>query len=438
MEGIKINKFKEMYKQKLCTAEEAAKLVENGGSCISGIACGQPRMIYDAIARREEKLEGVSFFTTLDVYPSDIWKLDNNYHIQVDSGFIGGQMRKGVHQGIYTYSPVKFSESIKALQSRFPAEKRTVAAVVSPMDKHGYFSLGCSIDYSYTMARDAKNIIVEVNENMPRSHGKCWLHISQISAIVENHVPLPALPDIPVSEKDKLMGKLIAEQVSDGACIQIGVGAVPNAVAIYLEDKNDLGVHTEMITDSVFRLQQRGVITNRKKTYMPDVSLATFALGSKEMYEWMDDNPSVAMYPVDLINEPNIIAQEDNMISVNAALSVDLTGQVCSESFGPLQWSNVGGQLDFVQGAYKSRGGKSFITLYSTAKNDTISRIVSQLEPGSHITTPRTETHYVVTEYGIALIKGQSAKQRALNLISVAHPDHREKLTIEAKKMGLI
>lgn len=428
--------YTEMYARKRCTAEEAVKLVtSNGGSLIAPIAAGHPRKIFDALARRKEELTGVTFFSTLDLYPSDIWKLEDNAHILVDSGFVGGQMRAGLHKGIFTYSPVKFMDAPAEVTARY---NDTAACVVSPMDKHGYFSMGCSVDYTYTAAKKCKKIIVEVNKYMPRTHGKCWMHISEIDALVENDVPLPALPPAPVGEKDKTIGKLIADQVHDGACIQIGIGAVPNAVAMYLEEKNDLGVHTEMLTDSIYQLHKKGIITNKKKNYMSDVSIATFALGSKEMYEWMDDNPAIAMFPVNEVNDPFIIARNDNVIAVNAALSVDLTGQVCAESFGPVQWSNVGGQLDFVQGAYRSRGGKSFITLYSTAKNDTISRITPQLAPGSHITTPRTETHYIVTEYGIALIRGLSARQRALNLIAIAHPDHRDQLTFEARKLGLI
>lgn len=426
-----------MYKQKLCTPEEAVKIIENGDAVIAPIAAGHPRKIMDALAARRSELKGVHFFATLDVYPSDIWKVEDSEHIQIDSGFVGGQMRKGLHAGIYTYSPVKFYDSIRCIYDRYQ-DVAVATCVVSPMDQHGYFSMGCSVDYTYSLAKRARKIIVEVNENMPRTHGKCWLHISEINAIVENHIPLPAIPNIPLGEKDKAIGRLIADQVPDGATIQIGVGAIPNAVAFYLDDKNDLGLHSEMLTDSMFQLQQKGVITNRRKNYKADVSVATFALGSKEMYEWMDDNPALNMLPVNEVNDPFIIAQIDNVISVNGALSVDLTGQVCAESFGPLQWSNVGGQLDFVQGAWRSKGGKSFIALYSTAKQDTVSRIVPQLLAGSHITTPRTETHYVATEYGIALVKGQSAKQRALNLIAIAHPDHREQLRFEAKKLGLI
>jgi len=431
-----MNRYEEMYKQKLKTAEEAVQLIRNGDSVVAPIAVGHPRKIFDALARRKDELQGVSFFSSLDVYPSEIWKIEGYDHIAVDSGFVSGQMRKGVHEGHYTYSPVKLSESALCFETLRPVD--VVTCVVSRMDKHGYFSMGCAVDYTYDCTKLARNIIVEVNENMPRAHGKCWLHISQIDAIVENHVPLPALPDIPLTDKDKMIGKLIAEQIGDGATIQIGVGAIPNAVAYFLEEKNDLGVHTEMLTDSIYQLQKRGVITNRKKTYMQDVSVATFALGSKEMYEWMDDNPAIAMYPVGEVNDPFIIAKVDNIVSINGAISVDLTGQVVAESFGPKQYSSVGGQLDFVQGAWRARNGKSFIALYSTAKGGTISRIVSTLTPGSHITTPRTETHYVVTEYGVALIKGQNARQRALNLINIAHPDHREQLRFEAKKMGLI
>lgn len=428
--------FQEMYKQKLRTAEEAVRLVQSGDHVVSPIAAGHPRQIFNALAGRKDELQGVSFFSTLDVYPSEIWKLDGYDQIAVDSGFVGGQMRKGVHEGAFTYSPIKFADSVLCFGRLRPVD--VVACVVSPMDKHGYFSMGCAVDYTYDCAQLARNIIVEVNSNMPRTHGKCWLHISQIDAIVENHIPLPALPNIPVSDKDKMIGKLIADQVKDGATIQIGVGAIPNAVAYFLEDKNDLGVHTEMLTDSIYQLQKRGVITNKKKNYMRDVSLATFALGSKEMYEWMDDNPAIAMYPVGEVNDPFIIARVDNMVSVNGAISVDLTGQVVAESFGPKQFSNVGGQLDFVQGAWRSRNGKSFLALYSTAKQNTVSRITSLLTPGSHITTPRTETHYVVTEYGTALIKGQNARQRALNLINIAHPDHRDQLRFDAKQLGLI
>ena len=428
--------YQEMYAQKKCSAEEAVKLItSNGGSLIAPIAVGHPRKIFDAMAARKDELTGAGFFSTLDVYPSDIWKLEESDHILVDSGFVGGQMRPGLHKGIFTYSPVKFTDAPREVARRY---NDTAACVVSPMDKHGYFSMGCSVDYTYTAAKNCRSIIVEVNKYMPRTHGKCWLHISEIDALVENDVPLPALPPATFDEKDKTIGKLIADQVPDGACIQIGVGAVPNAVALYLESKNDLGVHSEMFTDLIYRLQKKGNVTNKKKNYRSDVSVSTFAVGSQEMYEWMDDNPALVMLPVNEVNDPYIISQNDNVLSVNAALSVDLTGQVCAESFGPLQWSNVGGQLDFVQGAYRSRGGKSFITLYSTAKNGTVSRITPQLAPGSHITTPRTETHYIVTEYGIALIRGLSARQRALNLIAIAHPDFRDQLRFEAKKLGLI
>ena len=428
--------YKEMYERKKCSAEEAVKLITNNGvSLVAPLAASHPRKIFDAMAARKDELTGVGFFSTLDFYPSAIWKLEDNDHILVDTGFIGGQMRAGVHKGIFTYSPVKFTDAPREVPKRF---YDTAACVVSPMDKHGYFSMGCSVDYTYAAAKSCKSLIVEVNKYMPRTHGKCWLHISEIDALVENDVPLPAMPDIPLSDKDKAIGKLIADQTPDGACIQIGIGAVPNAVALYLEDKNDLGVHTEMLTDSIYQLTKKGNITNRRKNYRCDVSVATFAVGSKEMYGWMDDNPGLVMLPVNEVNDPYIISQNDNVIAVNAALSVDLTGQVCSESFGPVQWSNVGGQLDFVQGAYRSKGGKSFITLYSTAKKETVSRITPQLAPGSHITCPRTETHYVVTEYGIALIRGLSARQRALNLIEVAHPDFRDELRFEARKLGLI
>lgn len=310
--------------------------------------------------------------------------------------------------------------------------------VVSPMDEHGFFSLGTDPDYAFAASRQARDIIVEVNNNMPRTWGDTMIHISEVSAITEFHRPLPEIPQVPVTSEDEIIGRYIAEQVPDGATIQLGIGGIPNAVGYFLEEKKELGVHSEMLTDSMVSLYEKGVITCRKKTYRPNRMVGTFAFGTKRLYDFMNNNPMIEMLSCDEVNNPYIIAKNDNMMSVNSILQIDLTGQCAAESFGYQHYTGTGGQVDFVRGSWMSNGGKSFLTLYSTAKNGSVSRIVSSLTTGTTVTTLRVDVLYVVSEYGIVLLKGQNARERAKRLISIAHPDFRDQLTFEAKKMNLI
>jgi itaconate CoA-transferase len=307
---------------------------------------------------------------------------------------------------------------------------------VSPMDKHGYFSLGTSCDYSSTVAADCDTLIVEVNENMPRVFGENLIHVSRVDSIVENHIPLIELKDRPISENDRIIGTKIAEMVPDGACMQFGIGGIPNAVATFLTNHKALGIHTEMLTSSVVDLYEAGAVTNAKKSIHRHKTVFTLCWGTKKLYDFIDDNPSIESYPSIHINDPAVIEQNDNVISVNSIVEIDLFGQVNSELIGGHEFSGVGGQRDFMSGAFRSKGGKSFLAFYSTAKEGTVSRIVPHLS--GIVTDSRMEPMYVVTEHGMANLKGKTNSQRALALIDMAAPQFREELLRSAKEMGLI
>jgi itaconate CoA-transferase len=305
------------------------------------------------------------------------------------------------------------------------------------MDRHGYFTFGTGNDYSTKVARSAKRLIVEVNKNMPRVQGDgAELHISEVDAIVENHVPLLELPSREALAEDEVISRTIADLVPDGACLQMGVGALPNLVCAALMDRNDLGIHTEALNQGLVDLLCAGVVTNRRKTIDRGKSVYTFAMGQKPMYDFLNDNPAIASAPVDYVNDPRIIAQNDNVVSINATIQIDLTGACNSEHMLGHQYSASGGQLDFVRGAYASKGGKSIIAARSTAGKGKFSRIVPRLD--GPVTTPRIDTHYIVTEFGAVNLKGLSSTERALKLIELAHPEFRHELSEAAKQLHLI
>jgi acyl-CoA hydrolase len=306
------------------------------------------------------------------------------------------------------------------------------------MDEHGYFSLGLAADYTMAAVSKARAVILEVNPGVPFSYGNCHVHISQVAAIVESDLPIPevGLPKIgPVQEA---IGKYVADMIPDGATLQIGYGGIPDAVVMQLTNKRDLGIHTEMLGDGIMTLVEAGVVTNRKKNYLPGKILATFALGSKKLYQFMDHNPGFEMHPSSFTNDPFLAGQNDNLIAINATMQIDLIGQCGSETLGSLPFSGTGGQSDFVRAANRSNGGKAFIVVPSTAKENSISRIVPTLSPGTHVSTSKNDINYVVTEHGVAQLRGKSAKQRAEALIGIAHPDFRSELREAAKKMNLL
>ncbi len=331
--------------------------------------------------------------------------------------------------------PSNFHQASRLLADEIGID--TFVHTVSPIDKHGYFSFGTGNDYSTRIARTAKRVIVEVNHNMPRVQGDgAAIHISEVDAVVENHVPLIELPLRDAGPEDSIISEIIAGLVPDGACLQMGVGALPNLVCAALGERNDLGIHTEALNPGLVELVRKGVVTNRRKTLDRGMSVFTFAMGQKAMYDYLHENPSVFSRPVDYVNDPRIIAQNDNVVSINATLQIDLTGACNSEHMLGHQYSASGGQLDFVRGAYASRNGISVIAARSTAAHGKVSRIVPRLD--GPVITPRINTHYIVTEYGSVNLKGLSSTERALRLIGLAHPDFRDELTDAARKMHLI
>lgn len=431
-------RWRDEYQRKLTSPDEAVTLIPDGSSIVQPLIAGEPPAVLAAIAERARS-GGFTSLTMRALLPFSATKatvLDPDLKdvIRWDSLFVGGADRAAVAEGRAGFTPNFFHQVPRLLSEFIPVD--VCIATVSPMDKHGYMSLGVAVDYTSTAARVAKVLILEVNSHMPRVHGRSFVHISEATAVVENDNPLPELPTPAMRDEDEAIGKAIAEMVPNGATIQLGIGGVPNAVAQYLRDHEDLGIHSEMFTDSMVDLIEDGVANGVRKTLHPRKAIFTFAAGSERMYRFLDDNPYCEAHPVSYTNSPDVIAQNNALISVNAAIEIDLSGQCCAESIGPAQFSGTGGQADFVRGAFNSPDGKSFLALYSTAKGGEVSRIVPMLTPGAVVTTARQDVHYVVSEYGVAMLKGKSVSERAKSLIGLAHPKFRDELTAAAKQLG--
>ena len=431
--------YSELYRSKLTTADELASRVESGWTLGMDAALAQTPAIMSALAERagRDELSGVKVQTLLDVYPYEFYA-DSSLSGKLNgvSWFSSGGARKAVNGGYADFIPSYYRDIPGLIRNFYEYDAFCVS--VSPMDKHGYFSLATTSSYSQAMLSKAKRVFVEVNRFQPRAVCGLQIHVSQVDAIVEHDAPLPELPPVKLDEVSVTIGNLIAEQIPDGACIQLGIGAIPDATGMALKAKHDLGIHTEMFTDSMVELIACGAVNNSKKQIHPGKSVTTFAYGSKRIYDYIDDNPAIEILPVDYVNDPNVICRNDNMISINAALEVDLWGQVCAESVGTKHMSGSGGQIDYVRGACQSRGGKSFIAFSSTAKGGTISKIKPILTPGAVCTTSKNDVDYIVTEYGLAHLRGHSLAERAKQLIAIAHPDFRDELTFEAKKRGIM
>ena len=428
------------YRQKLTTPQKAVEKIKNGSTIVHGLVSAEPPALLAAIAdrAREGDLKDIKIFSLLPLKHAaeTVLAPDLSDCIQAYSWFVGASDRALVKVGLNYFVPNHFHQIPRIIRDFMEID--VTITVVSPMDKAGYFSFGTANDYTSTAAKHCKKLIVEVNENMPRVFGDSLLHISEVDTIVENHVPLLEITLPELKPEDEIIGRYIAEMVPDGATIQLGGGGIPNAITQYLMGHTDLGIHTELFCPGMVDLIEKGVITGRKKTLRPMKNLFTFARGTKRMYEFMDDNPSMESYPVSYINDPTVIAQNNNMISINSVLEVDLLGQCNAEFLAGSQFSGTGGQLDFVRGAFDSRGGKSILALYSTARNGEVSRVVPRFETGTVVTTPRMDTHYLVTEYGVVNLKGKSTRDRALDIISIAHPKFRDDLLREAENMYLI
>lgn len=442
-----INKMKQVYineyNKKLITADEAAKLVKSGDWVEYGFGVNCAYDFDEALSKRKDELWDVNIRCDIGAYPHFTAEADpSGEHFTWNSWHIAAHDKKYIGKNLF-YIPMKFHEN--PMMTRKDCTPDNVAVImVTSMDKHGYFNFGASAVNNWAMMETAEIVILEVNKNMPRclGGGQECVHISQVDYVIEgqNH-PLLVLPAAPPSEKDTKIASYIIERLYDGNCIQLGIGGIPNAVGTMVaqSDLKDLGVHTEMYVDAYYEMVKAGKITGSRKNIDKYKQVYSFAMGSKELYDYIDDNPGLASYSVDYTNNPFVVAQLDDFVSINACIEVDLFGQVCSETVGTRHISGTGGQLDFVEGAYKSKGGQSFVCLPSTieVKGNRSSRIKPILSPGAIVTDPRTATHMLVTEYGIANMKGKSTWQRAEELINIAHPDFRDELIKEAEGMNI-
>ena len=426
-----------LYQQKRMSAADAVSFVKNGDTIVVPTAVGEPPALLTALSDARRDFQGVQVVQILPVRKYGYFDVDTAEHVRHTAYFFSGISRAGGQAGWTDFIPAYFSELPELLTRRLIASD-VVFSIASPMDEHGYFSLSLGADYTMAALQNARSVVLEVNPNVPFANGNCHIHISQIAALTESAEPLleVGLPKIgPVQEA---IGKYVADMIPDGATLQIGYGGIPDAVVMQLTGKHDLGVHTEMIGDGIMTLVEAGVVTNRKKNYLPGKMVGTFALGSKKLYDFMHRNPALEMHPVDFTNDPYLAGQNDNLHAINATLQIDFLGQCGSESLGFLPYSGTGGQTDFVRAANRSKGGKAFIVLPSTAKNDTISRIVPALSPGTHVSTSKNDINYVVTEFGVAQLRGKSAHQRCAALIAIAHPDFRGELRDAARRMKLL
>lgn len=425
--------WKAYYNDHKMTAEEAVTHIKNGDRVVNSHLGGAPIPIVEALVKNYAAYEGLEFSSMLtsDGIPYADEKYKDHFHM--NPWFVGKLSAKALADGYGDFTPSHFSEVPSLLRT---VMKPDVALIqVSPPDEHGYVSLGISTDYAIVAARLARTVIAEVNAQCPRLYGDTLMHVTEIECFVETDREIPAAPTPEITEVERAIGNNCAELIHDGDCLQLGIGAIPDAVLGFLDDKKELGVHSEIIGDGVKHLCELGVCTGSRKELHRGKVVATSLNGSKELFRYANSNPVFELYPVDYTNDVRIISQHSNMVSINSCVEVDLTGQVCSEAVGPRQISGIGGQVDFVRGAKMSKGGRSIIACYSTAKGGTISKIVPALKMGTPVTTSRTDVDYVITEYGIAHLRGKTLRQRARELIAIAHPDFRGELREQYKKI---
>jgi 4-hydroxybutyrate CoA-transferase len=427
----------ESYKNKMVTAEEAAKAINSGDRIFLTGNCSVPRTTLNALVDRAHELENVEICQALTVGSANYVSPEMEGHLRVNSMFVSHNIRDAVHEGRADFTPVLLSEFTLLFKNNFlPVDVAMVH--LSPPDEHGFCSFGVEVGLSKTPAEAAKTIIAEVNERMPRTLGDSFIHVNKLDYVIPVDYDLPVLP-MGGGEPSEVVQKIasyIAELIPDGATMQMGIGAIPDAVLNYLFDKEDLGIHTELFSDGVIELVEAGVLTSTRKTLHPGKIIAGFILGTKRLYDWVHDNPMIEFHRTEYVNDPFVIAQNERMVAINSAIEIDLTGQVCADSIGPKLYSGVGGQLDFIYGASRSKGGVPIIALPSTAKQ--FSRIVPLLKHGAGVVTSRNHVRYIITEYGIADLYGKTIRQRAQSLINIAHPDFRPDLKKVAKELNYI
>jgi acyl-CoA hydrolase len=415
------------YKKKLRTPNEALRCVQSGMRVYIQPGCAEPETLVEALIQRAPFVQDVEIVHMMTMGKAPYVAPEMAGHFRHNAVFIGGNVREAVNEGRADYTPVYLSEIEDLFESG--AMPLDVALIeVSPPDSHGFCSFGVGVDTTLTAARLARYVVAQVNDQMPRTYGDSFIHVNKIDAIVESSRPLCALKKPEVTEMQVAIARNVASLIEDGSVLQTGIGGIPDAVLPLLMDRKDLGVHSELVSDGVIPLIDAGVITGARKNFKPRKIILGFALGTKTLFDYVDNNPIFEFHPTAYTNDPALIARNDKMVAINSALQVDITGQVCSDSIGTYFYSGIGGQVDFLRGASRSKGGKPIIALSSTAKGGTISRITPMLAPGAGVVTSRGLIRYVVTEYGVAYLHGKSIRERAQALIEIAHPKFREEL----------
>ncbi len=426
--------WKTTYADKICTADEAVSHIKSGDRVVVTHACGEPVILTDAMVANAERLglKDVEVVHMVAMGKAGYCAPEMSEHFRHNGLFLGGSTRAAVAEGRGDFTPIFFSQIPELFRTSLPVD--VVLLQLSEPDEHGYCSFGVSCDYTKPAAECAGIRIAQINKNMPRVLGDNFIHISKLDYIVPEDTEVLKLAPPTIGDVERRIGENIAELVHDGDCLQLGIGAIPDAVLLFLKDKKDLGIHSEMFSDGVVELIEAGVVTNARKQVEPGKCVCTFLMGTDRLYNYVNDNPAVMLRSVDWVNDPCIISQNDNAVSINSCVEVDLMGQVCSEAIGLRQISGVGGQVDFVRGATMSKGGRTIMAMPSTAAKGTISKVVPFLAEGAAVTTSRCDADYIVTEYGIAQLHGHTLRDRAKQLIAIAAPEFRGDLEAEYNK----
>ncbi|MBP1761392.1 MAG: Acyl-CoA hydrolase [Firmicutes bacterium] len=425
------------YQQKLTSATNAVKDIPDGAVIFCGFCAAEPPALLEALQANRHNYKNINVIQMLSPWHSTFVEEENKEYLRLNNWFSSAFTRSAVTEGWADYTPTHFHDSSHIIrQGIVPVDVFMTA--VGPMDEQGYFNLGVSVAYTFDAIKKGKRVIFEVNQNMPLTSGNSFVHISHVDQIIENNAKLPQMSSAIPNDIQRIIGQRVAEQIEDGSTVQLGFGGIPMAMADFLKEKHDLGIHTELVVDAMVDLIECGAVNNHKRVLHNGKITGTALVGTDKIYRFSHQNPLVELHPVDYTNDVSMIANNNKMIAVNATLEVDLFGQCVSESFGYQHYSGSGGQLDFIRGAVKSPGGKAILALPSTAKADSISRIVPCLSRGAAVTVPRNDTDYIVTEYGAVRLRAKSQRERALALISVAHPNFRDELRFEAQKMNLI
>ena len=425
------------YRSRIVTADEAVAVVESGQRVYIHNGCAEPTELVKALTRRGPLLRDVEVMHMATMGVADYSLPEHEGHFRTNSLFIAGNVRQAIQEGRGDYTPV-FLSDIEALFASGAVPIDVALLQSTPPDAYGYVSLGPSVDVSLTVARHARHVVMEINDRMPRTLGDAFVHVSRVDAFIETSHPLAEYPRHQVTEQHRAIARNVAGLIPDGATIQTGIGGIPEATLALLTNHKDLGIHSEMVPDGAIDLIERGVVNGERKTLHPQKVIAGFVLGSQRLFDFIDNNPTFEFHPTAYCNDPMIIARNDRMVAINAAIEVDLTGQVCADSLGRNPYSGIGGQVDFLRGAARARGGVPIIALPSTAKNGTVSRIATLLQPGAGVVTSRGDVHYVVTEHGVAYLHGKTLRQRAEALIQVADPKFRAELEQFASSHNLL